>query len=957
MHRNRLHIPGIPYTITRDEYSHDAFTNKVRVFAPMMRRLGFEVYHYGVETSHSNATKQIDLMTKDEWTDLRIRSWQHIDHTLTYEDAVRRNADPTQIVNQLSNWDTPLTIEFNARFRRHLVEHYRSTRTDIVCIPLARTYQEALDQLHYVVVETGIGYMGSYLPYRIFESHAWLSHTLGQEGTQPHNYWFVIPHAFDVEEFALSLQPAPRKVGFLGRLIPLKGCNVIVEIARRFPDVQFVLCGQGDCTPYLGVPNVVYHPPIYGQARSAYLGSCVAFLHLAAYLEPFGCGPVEAQLCGTPVISTDWGGMVETVEQGRTGLRGHTLADFCHGVQMALDGAFDRRYIRDRAVRLYGTEHVAHQYDYVFRTVLEVHRPEQNGWYSTETYIPSVLRAPPPVTRAPRMFLCIPYYGAFPNYFQLYLDSLGANAGLLTVLLVTDIDTTSYARPANLVVVPMSKRAVQTRASTWLHDVYGTFVPPDELICDDYKLVDFKVTYPRLFEDLLRSNGATSGDYVGWGDIDVIYGDLARFIDLRRDYDVIGGHFGHFTAVRNTEPLTQLFKAIPAFFQLLTDNTRTFIADEIAYRGPLDAYLSTHRLQRFSTFDCCCDIIPACFYHLSRPDHATWAKNFFDLSNPTKNIAHLHYDATRPALTVLYDTGDAREVLYCHLQKRPMALPFASYAGGFYIHEHAFSLSGRTEVIPRTIWQTWRTHDLPPRMRACVDALRSQHPAFVHRLLDDRECRDWIVEYFPSEVVQAYDALIPAAYKADLWRYCALYVHGGIYLDVKLQFVNGFTLSTVIDREYYVADGEIELDDVTYASIHNGLMVCKPQSPLLRRVIVHIVHNVSTRFMGANPWESTGPRLLGAHLQMPIDRCDFRYGNDACIEDVRTRTRVVVPYAGYREEQAAEPPAEYYQDLWRRNAVYHACAFDLPAIHRERRWPAEWHAALGEVLHCPTHAT
>ena len=48
------------------------------------------------------------------------------------------------------------------------------------------------------------------------------------------------------------------------------------------------------------------------------LGDCVAVLCLTSYLEPFGCVAVEAQLCGTPVISTDFGGMVETVEQFKT---------------------------------------------------------------------------------------------------------------------------------------------------------------------------------------------------------------------------------------------------------------------------------------------------------------------------------------------------------------------------------------------------------------------------------------------------------------------------------------------------------------------------------------------------------------------------------------------------------------------------------------------------------------
>ena len=385
----RLHIPAIPYTITRDEYSHDAFTNKVKLFSPMLRSAGFEVYHYGVETSISNATKQIDILTKKEWTELRIKTWQFLDKSLSYENAKKKNNDPTQLVSELSNWSSPLTKEFNARFRKHLIENYRSDKTDIVCLPLNKTYKDALDNLEYTVIETGIGYEGSSLNYRIFESYAWFSHTLGVQDKQPNNYWFVIPHAFNSKEFTLSLKPNPKRIGYLGRITDLKGCRIIMEIARKFPDIEFILCGQGDPAAYLEVPNIKYKKPIHGSERSEFLGSCVAFLHLAKYLEPFGCGPVEAQLCGTPVISTDWGGMVETVEQFKTGLRGHTLADYCYGVQMALDGKFNRQYIRDRAVQLYDMYNLAPKYKYVLNSIIDIHNGK-GGWYSKDTHIKQI---------------------------------------------------------------------------------------------------------------------------------------------------------------------------------------------------------------------------------------------------------------------------------------------------------------------------------------------------------------------------------------------------------------------------------------------------------------------------------------------------------------------------------------------------------------------------------------
>ena len=60
----RLHLPAIPHTITRSEFSHCAFTGKVQRFASMMRSREFEVFHYGVETSITGADKNIGRLDK-----------------------------------------------------------------------------------------------------------------------------------------------------------------------------------------------------------------------------------------------------------------------------------------------------------------------------------------------------------------------------------------------------------------------------------------------------------------------------------------------------------------------------------------------------------------------------------------------------------------------------------------------------------------------------------------------------------------------------------------------------------------------------------------------------------------------------------------------------------------------------------------------------------------------------
>ena len=47
---------------------------------------------------------------------------------------------------------------------------------------------------------------------------------------------------------------------------------------------------------------------------------------------------------------------------------------------------------------------------------------------------------------------------------------------------------------------------------------------------------------------------------------------------------------------------------------------------------------------------------------------------------------------------------------------------------------------------------------------------------------NDSTARRFVHRHCPY-AARAYDCLLPPAYRADLWRYCALYAHGGHYLD------------------------------------------------------------------------------------------------------------------------------------------------------------------------------
>lgn len=378
------HLLGLPHTITRaDSPSQCAFTGKVLRFTPMLKTLGgkYRVVHYGVETSESGADEEVMVLTKDRWQELRV---EHVVKTkkVTPEEAAATLADPKSYIGDLADVGTALYREFNENLRTLLHDRIEGKHgVHIVCLPFGLAHASAIAGQNFLTVESGIGYPHSFLPFRIFESSEYMHTKLGEVGN---NYWFVCPNYYDLADWRFCQEPTNRTVRFLGRLNEDKGLSTIVECASRMPDTLFEICGPGNPEPYLR-RNIVYVPPLQGNQRAEYLGNCAAVLTLTAFVEPFNGVSAEAQLCGTPVISTAYGAFMANVEHGKTGVHTHTLQDVVEGIRMAQAGKFDRAYIRTRAESLWGYKAVAKKYDYAFSCMIDVKFGA--GWYQSGSHL------------------------------------------------------------------------------------------------------------------------------------------------------------------------------------------------------------------------------------------------------------------------------------------------------------------------------------------------------------------------------------------------------------------------------------------------------------------------------------------------------------------------------------------------------------------------------------------
>jgi len=353
----RLHCLQIPHTLPTRAFSHCAFTQKARLFPGMLRAQGFHTIAYGNGDGHEvDADEWVPIFDEDEYR------------------AHRGDVDHTALIGTEADARSALYQQFNYGLRYELSE--RLQPGDVICLPFGGAHESAVHGLDLIqsrdvaLIETGIGYDEPVSLFRVYESQAWRHWILGREGREgatwnsPRLEW-VVPNYYDPADWPfVDPLPSPPTVVYLGRLQPVKGLDLITAIAPLMPDLTFEICGQGDPAPFLTSENIRYRPPIAGPQRAAFLGNARAALFPSRFIEPFCGAAVEAMLCGTPVVTSDFGAFTETVAHGETGFRCRTVDQFVIALRDAewLDRGTVAHYARTR----YTIPKVGPQYRRVF---------------------------------------------------------------------------------------------------------------------------------------------------------------------------------------------------------------------------------------------------------------------------------------------------------------------------------------------------------------------------------------------------------------------------------------------------------------------------------------------------------------------------------------------------------------------------------------------------------------
>ncbi len=155
----------------------------------------------------------------------------------------------------------------------------------------------------------------------------------------PHERLRLIPRSVDLEKFKYTSLDKKRKdefnVGIIGRLTPIKGhlhfVKAMAYVVRSIPRLKIWIIGDASpskeaykeqiqvlvkrlglwhCTQFLGnqrdVPAILAHLDLLVLATTTH--------------EAFGRVIVEAQACGVPVVATRVGGVIDIIDDQKTGI-------------------------------------------------------------------------------------------------------------------------------------------------------------------------------------------------------------------------------------------------------------------------------------------------------------------------------------------------------------------------------------------------------------------------------------------------------------------------------------------------------------------------------------------------------------------------------------------------------------------------------------------------------------
>ncbi len=373
-HHFRFHLLGLVHLPVSERYMACAFTQKVVKLSKMLLSLGHEVFLYGAESSDAPCT---EFFQTHSLKDIRSE-WGVGDNRFEIGYDWKRGG----FRHDFSKKKTETTLAYY-KAASELINSHKAV-DDFLLLSQGNYQKTVADQVGlYLTCEPGIGYRGVIQgplpysgdgPFHAFESSYLMNFVYGgwNPGQSINGSYYdrVIPNYFDEKDFPYTSKKEDYFL-YVGRMINRKGVRTAIKATGHI-GARLLIAGQeSNEIPIRSLPDhcrfVGYVDP---EERADLMGGARAVFVPTLYLEAFGGVNVEAQLCGTPAITTNFGVFPETVVDGVTGYRCNTLDDFVEAARNV--DKLEPKKIREHAER-YLMKNVKWEYQKWFNDIYQLY--------------------------------------------------------------------------------------------------------------------------------------------------------------------------------------------------------------------------------------------------------------------------------------------------------------------------------------------------------------------------------------------------------------------------------------------------------------------------------------------------------------------------------------------------------------------------------------------------------
>jgi mannosyltransferase OCH1-like enzyme len=167
--------------------------------------------------------------------------------------------------------------------------------------------------------------------------------------------------------------------------------------------------------------------------------------------------------------------------------------------------------------------------------------------------------------------------------------------------------------------------------------------------------------------------------------------------------------------------------------------------------------------------------------------------------------------------------------------------------------------------IPKRVFQSWRTRDLPQELLLQRNTMIAHNPDYEYFIYTDDEMDTFVYENYDGVIVDCYKKLNIVVAKVDFWRYLVLYKYGGIYLDMDSEIARPLdTLIRSTDSAIISAEGLAEGNPFYFVQ---WCMMFEAGHPILKNVIDVVVNNIQNNRYPNNVHKMTGPAAYTLGIQ------------------------------------------------------------------------------------------